>query len=363
MEKYITWYRMMLKIWLRKKSSPVLVAVMLLATALVAGIRLPDAANVKVGLYNADGQFAARIANRLLASDSVFTFESYADEEALQDAVTGGEIECGFIFEEGMEEKLNRAGGKSRDLIAYVATPLTTKGSVAKETVYAAFLEEYSEMILLREEETVFGEKNPEVSSLLLEKNAGFLEGDQIFDLHFAYVKTREAAGTEGKDAANMQAETGKEGTQTFPVRGIAALFVFIAVFLEHGRRFSPQAAAFEGALAKKEAVRFRFVRYLSAASVPAAALLLGIVLTGNGQGILRECFGMLALVFLSALWMVVAGAAFQKELSYSAWTMTLILAQFLLCPVFVDLTQYIPAIRYIRLLFPAGVYLELYVV
>ena len=71
----------------------------------------------------------------------------------------------------------------------------------------------------------------------------------------------------------------------------------------------------------------------------------------------------MLALVFLSALWMVVAGAAFQKELSYSAWTMTLILAQFLLCPVFVDLTQYIPAIRYIRLLFPVGVYLELYVV
>lgn len=351
MEKYITWYRMILKIWLRQKSSPVLIAGMLSLLLLITGIRIPDSSNVKVGLYNADGQFAKRIEKKLLDSGSVFEFESYSDEEALKDAVIGGKIECGFIFKEGMEQKLNRAGGRSRDLITYVVTPLTIKGSVAKETVYAAFLEEYSEKILLREEETVFGGENPEVSGLLLEKNAGFLKGDQIFNISFAYVKAGEAAETEDK------------GAQTFPIRGIVALFVFIAVFLEYGKTFSKKAAAFENALPGKEAVRFRFVRYLAAASVPAVFGLAGILLSGSGQAILRDCFGMLALMFLTAFWMVIAGGAFRKELSYSAWMMPLVLSQLLLCPLFVDISRYVPAVRYLRLLFPAGIYLEFFVV
>lgn len=359
MEKYITWYRMMLKIWLRKKSSPVLIVGMLLLILLIAGIRIPDSSNIKVGLYNADGQFAERITEKLLASDSVFEFERYSDEESLKEAVIGGRIECGFIFEEGMEKKLNRTGGRSKDLITYVATPLTTKGSVAKETVYAAFLEEYSAKLLLREEETVFGEENPEISELLLEKNSGFLEGDQIFSMDFAYV---ESMGDSNRGEESAAAVNEREA-RTFPIHGIAALFVFIAVFLEHGRKFSPKAAAYEGALPRKEALVFRFVRYLAAATAPAAAGLAGILLSGNGQGVLRECFGMFALVFLSALWMLIMGGAFRKELSYSAWTMTLILAQLLLCPVFVELSQYVPALRFIRLLFPAGIYLQFFVV
>ena len=354
MEKHLTWYVMMLKIWICKKSSLILIAGMLLLLWIIAGIRIPDSSNVKVGLYNADGQFAESIKEKLLDSDGVFEFESFSDEEMLKDAVTGGKIECGFIFERGMEKKLNRADGRHRDLIAYVATPLTTKGSVAKETVYAAFLEKYSEKLLLREQEAVFGEENQEVSGLLLEKNAGFLEGDQIFDMNFAYIPSREHMNGE---------EEGAGKGQTFPIRGIAALFVFIAVFLEYGRKFSKKAAAFENALPGKEALKFRFLRYLAAATIPAAAGLLGIMFSGSGQGILTECFGMLALVFLTSFWMIIAGGAFRKELSYSAWMMPLVLSQLLLCPVFADVSQYIPALRYICLLFPAGIYLQFFVV
>lgn len=345
MEKYITWYQMLLKLWIRKKSNLLQIAGIFAVIWLIANIHFPAVDNVRVGLCNKDGRFAGSIIDELLSSESVFRFECYDDETELKNAVISGEMECGFVFEEGMEKKLNRDTGKRKDLISYIATPLTTKGKVAKETVYAAFLEQYSEKILIREEENVFGKTDPSISTFLLEKNAEFLDGDQIFRMDYAFLETENAAET--------------QGTQTFPIHGMAALFIFLAVFLEHGKKFSSKEIAFENALPQKEALNFEYSRYLASATVPALTGLICIGLSGRGHGIIRECLSMLILVLLSTLWMLIVGRLFRNVLSYTAWTMTLILVQLLLCPVFVDMAQYVPALSYIRCLFPAGIYLQ----
>lgn len=346
MEKYITWYFILLKTWICKKSHLLQLVGMVLVILLIAGIHLPDSENVKVGLYNEDGEFAENIIQKLMESESVFVFETYESEENLKNAVINGGIECGFVFREGMEEKLERSSGKKKNLITYLATPLTTKGSVAKETVYAAFLETYSDILLTKEKEQVFGPDQTEVSQTLREKNQYFLEGDQIFQIHFTYIENYDNAQNE------------KKTSTTYPIQGMAAVIIFLILFLEHGKKFSPQSVAFERALNGWEAAIFRLLRYLSAVTFPAMTAVLCICVCCGGK-LLQTVGSMLVFVLISVIWMSLAGRLFHQSVSYAAWTMTFVAVQLIICPVCVDLSQWVPAISWIRCLFPSGIYLQ----
>lgn len=60
MEKYITWYRLLLKSWMKKKSSWLQLVGMVLVVVLIAGIRVPDTNNTVIGLCNKDGGLGRR---------------------------------------------------------------------------------------------------------------------------------------------------------------------------------------------------------------------------------------------------------------------------------------------------------------
>ena len=161
MEKYITWYRLLLKSWMKKKSSWLQLAGMILVVLLIAGIRIPDTNNTVIGLCNKDGELAGDVIEILQNKESVFQFTAYTDENKMLEAVIRGEVESGFVFQKGFEKALEQ--GKRKNLITFLTTPLTTKGAVAKETVFAAGLERDSQEILLEQEEQVFGEKSQEI--------------------------------------------------------------------------------------------------------------------------------------------------------------------------------------------------------
>lgn len=336
MEKYITWYGLLLKSWIKRKSSWIQLAGMVLVVLLIAGIKLPDTQNTIVGLCNQDGAFAEEVVQKLETRESVFEFQRYDNPEKMKEAVIRGELECGFIFEKGKKES-----------ITCISTPITTKAAVAGETVYAAFLEKYSEEILLEEQEDVFGEKTSEISKVLLDKNQEFLEGDQIFRMDFEEVESSQ--------------KMPRQEAETFPVRGMTALLIFVMVLMNHGKKFEQKDCSFEKALMPREAVCFEFIRYLAGAAIPALIGICLMMYNGNGAGILRETAGMLVLVLTSALWVVCIGKLFRNSITYASWIMTLVIGNLLLCPVFIDLSEYLPAIRYINCIFPLGIYLKLF--
>jgi hypothetical protein len=57
-------------------------------------------------------------------------------------------------------------------------------------------------------------------------------------------------------------------------------------------------------------------------------------------------------------LWGLVSSRIFRSYVSYLAQILIIVLANVLLCPVFFDILTYVRALRYIRLLFPLGVYI-----
>lgn len=345
MEKYITWYRLLLKTWEKRKSSWLQLAGILLVVLLIGQIRIPDINNTVIGLCNKDGGFAQDIVDELQNGESVFQFEVYENEEEMQQEVLTGKLESGFIFEKGLEQDLKK--GKKKKLITSITTPLTTKGAVARETVFAAFLERYSEEILLEQEEQVFGRESEEISEALLEKNQEFLNSDELFRIDFEEVAGN-AKGTENTSS-------------TFPVRGMAVLLIFVMILIEHGKKFEQRDCMFEKALTKREEICFEFLRYVSAATVPALACLILIFSTGNGAFILKEILGMMLFVVVLGIWMLFVGKLFRNGTTYASWIMTLVVGNLLLCPVFMNVAEYVPALGYLGCFFPVGIYLRLF--
>lgn len=345
MEKIITWYRLLVKSWIKRKSSWLQLAGMLLVVVLVGQIKIPDINNTVIGLCNQDGAFAQDVIEILQTQDSVFQFQVYEDSQKMQQAIIRGELEGGFVFEKGLEKDLQK--GKKKKLITAITTPLTTKGAVAKETVFAAFFQRYSKDILLEQEKTVFGREDAEISEALLKKNQEYLKSDEIFRLDF-----EEVAGN-GKETA--------AGADTFPVRGMTALLIFVMILLEHGKKFEQKDCVFEKALPKREKPVFEFLRYVSIGTIPALVGVGLILVTGTGVFFLKEVLVMAIFVVVCGIWMFFIGKLFRNGTTYASWIMTIVIGNLLLCPVFMDISRYVPALGYISCIFPVGIYLKLF--
>ena len=68
----------------------------------------------------------------------------------------------------------------------------------------------------------------------------------------------------------------------------------------------------------------------------------------------------MIFFVLICVLWTLIMGALIRKEDTYTAVCPVIITLQLILCPVIIDLNNYMPLIGYLRYLFPVTYFLSL---
>ncbi|MBO5460611.1 MAG: hypothetical protein J5983_02285 [Ruminococcus sp.] len=346
MEKYITWYTLLLKAWLKRKTSWLLLAGICMIILLVSQIHLPSANNINVGIASSNDEYGQKMMEALKEMDSIFTFVEYDNAKKLTKDVEAGRLECGFILEEDFQERIQKDDLK--DIVTYVCTPQTTKGEVVKETVYAAFLQVYGEEILIDNEETVFGRKNEAITSMLLEEYQHNLKNSRLLEMK-----------TEIVSADNMES-VAEETADVLPVQGIAGALLFLMLWFEAGRKFEKSGSYVYAALDMQNRNIFEYCGYLAAVTIPAVITVLLILLLGQGRSVWKEMLAMMVFVFIGCLWILAVGKLFKKSTTFLSWAMTIVLIQALICPVFVDLAVYFPALGLIRKIFPLEWYLQI---
>lgn len=166
----------------RPSTWAILISVMLLALVLNS-ISLPEGENVKVGIVTKESRMAQKIFRDL---ESTYSFIIYEDEEAMEKDVSTGKLECGFVFDEDFDHNVEK--GRTKNQIDLVVSNYSTRASAVMETVYAAFLENYSEVLLREDFEKNFEgavSDNEEALEYMLKQNRFYLEGNGIFTIDF----------------------------------------------------------------------------------------------------------------------------------------------------------------------------------
>lgn len=345
MEQYFVWYRLLLKAWMKRRSSWLLTIGMFVAIFVVSQIQLPSADNTRVGICIAETDYGEQLLNLLEGMDSVFIFDQYEDEEDLLEDVESGVLECGFLLSEDFEEMVRKE--RFEQSITYLCTPLTTKGAVVKETIYTAFLQLYGEFILEQIESDLYAEYDENVMQEMQERYQHYLENSQLLQMNTEIVPVkREYSGED------------QSGKEPHPVHGMIGALLFFMLWIEGGRRFQNKGTSVFAALDTKRCRIFEYCSYLASLTIPAVAALVCVLIFTEHRGVIKEAGMLLFFVVTAGLWVLNVSRLLKKSNTFVAWVFTLVAVQVLICPVFVDLSAFFPALSVIRWAFPVMWYL-----
>lgn len=345
MERGLVWYGCWLKVHIRKKTYWLQLAGMVILVFLISSIAIPNESNVTVGIYNEGSHRGRQLTEILVREENVFDFIGYDDSEQMYEDVSAGRLECGFLLKNELDEQMEE--GDLEESVIYVGTPLSAKGEVVQEIVYAALLQIYSDEILKRSEADIYGNHNKERMEETIERSREYRESDSVFQMNIRNV-----------DIGNTKKQNGVVDGAVYPIQGTIGLFIFLIMFLAYGRRFDDKGCAVEKAMNKWDCFIFGCMNHLAAGTLPAIT---GIILTGimgSARGITAEILRMLLFILWSSVWIMLVGNTIKQLTTFVAGIITIIITNALVCPVFIDLSAYIPALKYIRLIFPLGIYL-----
>jgi hypothetical protein len=344
MKKILTYYALLLKMKLKSPGCYLELLAMALLVLFVSGIHFPAADNVEIGIVTGDSQNAASIYETLNESATLFLYQEEKDAEELKTKVESGEYDCGFVFADDFDERC-----EEQDLsgsVSYYCSGTTTKGAVAKESLYAAILEVESRSVLSEAEYKLYGDNDEERLNQIMEKFAEYVDSDDVFGIAMHEVEIETERSSEETDEAVL-----------YPVQGCVGILVFLIIFLYGLKKFE-NGYAYPAALTKKEAAVFSLCGHVSSGTVAAIFGLILVVLSGQSRGFGTEFFRMILLVISSALWGLIASRIFRSYVAFLAQILIIVLVNVLLCPVIFDIVTYVRAFRYIRLFLPLGIYI-----
>jgi hypothetical protein len=344
MKKILTYYALLLKMKLKSPGCYLELLAMALLVLFVSGIHFPAADNVKIGIVTSGSQNAASIYEKLKDSATLFAYQEEADAQELKQKVESGQYDCGFVFADDFDERCEEQDISGS--VTYYCSGTTTKGAVAKESLYAAILEVESRLVLEKAEYKLYGDNDEERLNQIMEKFAEYVDSDEVFGIAMHEVESETERGSDEEEAATL-----------YPVQGCVGILVFLIIFLYGLKKFE-NGYAYPAALTKKEAAVFSLCGHLSSGTVAAIFGLILVALSGQSRGFGTELVRMILLVISSALWGLVASRIFRSYVSFLAQILIIVLVNVLLCPVIFDIVTYVRAFGFIRLLFPLGLYI-----
>lgn len=344
MKRSIRWYKLCLKIYAKKKITLLQILGMAGLVLLISFASIPDADNVSAGVVCEDEGYGEVIAQLLLENHTVFEFVRYESREELRNDIVSGKLECGFILHESLDKSLKN--GELKGTITYVATPLSTKGETMQEKVFAEVLRVYSDEILKASDKEIYGDTDEERIKKLLEMNHYYQNSDAVFGLEIVEL-----------DSA-VSHDTQKEQV-SYPVQGTIGVIIFLIMLLAYGKKFEANGCSVQKAMDKGERFVYGCMNLTAAGTIPAVAGLGLILMLSGHRGVLKEIILMVLFLILSAVFITVLGSLVKKSTTYLAGTVSLLMVNLLLCPVFIDWATYVPAIGFLRLIFPLGIYLH----
>ena len=315
---------------------------------LVSESFIPLSEPSEVLILNEAGEYGERVFSLLEVTaehGGAYVFKEAEDEESLRSLVRKGQAACGFIFPEGMEEKI--ADGDTRHMIVMVTSTFSTKGPAVRETVFAALYRVMNADIIESSEELLF-EDPDQVRDYIQERYDYYVGSDEVFGLEYEVVETAPDASTDFlRDSSD-------------PIRGTAAVLIFILSLYSASSYFG-KAGRFFKALGRKEKAFSLFLYELSSIMIPATCGFVMVRTLHPGEvSFIREILVYTAFVLFSCVWSGVFVSFFKRSEKYMPAVSVLMFVCFAICPVFFDIAGYFPVIRYITSFLPPAFYLYL---
>ncbi len=267
------------------------------------------------------------------AGEGMFRFYQCADEEQVKAEVASRRAECGYVIGSGLRDKLNAKAYKR--CVRVYSSPSTVTARLSSEVVFAALIRHY--------DRELFGEyvrsggvfAPPAGQEELLKEKSGELYDAWAKDggtFHFVYEQTEGGAYVRKTDE-----------TMLFPVRGIVAVYVFVAGLYGAAVSLTDERKGLYFALPAAS----RIPCQLSASMGPVVlAALSGLAALASGGCMghpVRESAAMAGYVMAVTCYSWLLGRLCRKEAVICSLIPFFLIGSLVFCPVFVEIGRYLP--------------------
>lgn len=316
-------------------------AALILLMLVVQGIHMPSVKTMMIGLFcEQDGNIEKILCEDLENSHSQFTFVTYQDKEQMYQDVQSGKMECGFLIQGNFTKRVLQ--NNWRKCVTFIANPFTTKGEVAKETFFAAFFREYSGQLLAQSEKEIFTTQDQKRLEKMQKSSDDFLQSDFFYtDIVPVDTKVKKVQDNHG----------------TYPVQGIFAVFLLGIMYFANAKRYEPKGIWVQHAFPNRECFLFACVQELAAVTIPAVAGFVLLLFVPQSRGLGQELLSFVIFLAYAIIWTALYAKIPSGAEGFLAYGIVMMVLAVIMCPVFWDVGAYIPVMRYLKYLIPAGVY------
>lgn len=358
MKKYLLWFRLLVKRQLHYRFMLLFLAELPVCVFIVAHI--PDVkenSSPKIGIYMYDNDSLSHEAAEALVfgSNDVVTYYIADSEDSLRQSIIKGDTDCGYVFRENLNEKIR--SGNYRNSILLLKSPSSVMSSLSSEMVFFTIFREFGKDTAINyiADNDAFARVKDSAVSYVDERFDYYLNGPATFHVNFKTLDISSAATEYSMQTTDYNAQS-----DLFPLRGILSVIIFL------GGLFG----SVQWLTDKENGVFITLPTHFSSTSrimyplVPTILFAISSIVTLIAAGIFtatsKEVLAMLIYIILVTAFSVFMSLIIRHSHLLIAVVPAIILCALVCCPIFFDLSSYMPFIAVIRKFLVPSYYLNM---
>lgn len=303
---------------------------------------------VRVALYtlDKDSKTADAIIEHFIGlSNSSIAFYEVSSKQEMQDNITKGTTSCGYIFPKNLDDAIIEYTQNHTPFIKTLRPKNDVTTNIVDEIVLSKFYKEISFHILdfFLEEKTGTEPDNILLSELFT-KHA---DSEMLFEFEYA-----DGTKNEILNSSNLN-------YMLMPMRGIVSVLVLLSCMAGGLLWYSDQKNGLLPLLNQKKQQLFGSLSLWVPGLLAALAGLFTIQLTGIAENPIKESLSMFfylcSCIGLTTLLRTIS----QKREYFLATIPFFVIGSLILCPIFIDLSSFLPEISNLNKLLPSTYYLN----
>ncbi len=308
-----------------------------------------------VALYASPGNEAGQDTIKLLlAKNEGIRFYQCNSVKELEESVMSKDAECGYIFDDRIKE--NILSSRLEDNITVVTNGANMVTGTTNEIVFSAVLSSITKDISVKymQDHRFFPVNMWDLAVAHFNEKFDtiYVDGSSL-QLRF---KTLQVAPDGSYTTNTMEAKA-----MSFPVRGMMAALIFIACVLGAAKWISDKESGLFAPMGQTLVNASRPLYILVPALMFGLSGLLTLALSGNFNSLSRELGAMAVYLLINVAVGTLLTLTVKRSQTIIALLPVAILCCLLLCPVFLDLSGYIPAVKVLNKFLPPYYYLRFF--
>lgn len=335
--KYIRLFLTLIKRLIKRPSFLVLLLIIPISSILITNLEQTPKSKTSVGII-LDENTKEEIFEKLNNKSEIVNFVEYKEEEKLLEDVAKNYIDSGFILTNNILE--NVISGKYEEtIISYVSTS-SVLANISKEHIASTIFETYSNEKYEKYINKYFD--NKEAKNYAKETYIKYLSNSSTFDIEFI--------GTANETFS-------EEATSNIiNIKNFLALLVFISGL--NALIFDKEDKEAKRFITFCEDWKITIFNLLSQLLLIGLFIYISLFFTNSITNPLLELIKLVSYIILTTLYCFVLGKILKTKESVAITIPIISLICLITCPIFIDLSKYLPIIDIINKCFPITYYI-----